>query len=116
MAAMTPIPGLDQSALVGQQVTVTAVTQAQLAAFLEVRRQAWRHPVLRDQLLDLLDGGAWVEPGPLRVRVERTSRRILSAGALTPVLGEVRYRELLDAVEPTVCRNLIVEEAPRREQ
>jgi hypothetical protein len=80
--------------------------------FLELSEQARRHRVLHDELLARLAGGAWVEPGPLSVRVECVPHRLLSAKALTPVLGEGRVRQLQEEVGPTVCRHLLVAGAP----
>ena len=99
-------------ALAGRQLTVTAVTQRELAEYLELCERANRHRVLRDELLALLEAGAWVEPGPLAVRVECVPHRVLSARALAGVLGEGRVRELQEAVEPTLHRHLVVSGAP----
>jgi hypothetical protein len=57
-------------------------------------------------------GGAWVEPGPLSARVECVCHRLLSAKALTPLLGEGRARQLQDEVGPALCRHLLVAGAP----
>jgi hypothetical protein len=98
--------------LTGRQLSVTAVTQRELALYLEACAHGRRQQVLRDELLALLGAGAWVEPGPLAARVECVPRRVLSAKALTPLLGEGRVRELQEAVAPTLCRHLVVQEAP----
>jgi hypothetical protein len=63
------------------------------------------------ELLALVGGGAWVEPGPLSVRVECVPRRLLSAQALTPLLGEGLVRQLQE-VGPTPFRHLVVSGAP----
>jgi hypothetical protein len=98
--------------LPGRQLSVTAVTQRELALYLEACAQANRHHALREELLALLGAGAWVEPGPLAVRVERVPHRVLSAKSLTPLLGEERVRQLQDEVEPTLYRHLVVSGAP----
>ena len=97
-----------QAALTWRQLNVTAVTQRELALYLEACAQARRHRELRDELLGLVDGGAWVEPGRLAARVECVPRRVLSARALAGVLGEERVRQLQEEVQPTLCRHLIV--------
>jgi hypothetical protein len=99
--------------LAGRQLSVTAVTQRELALYLEACAQGRRQQVLREELLALLGAGAWVEPGPLAARVECVPRRVLSAKALTPLLGEGRVRELQEAVEPTLFRHLLVSGARR---
>jgi hypothetical protein len=101
-----------QAALTWRQLNVTAVTQRELALYLEACAQGRRHRVQRDELLALLEAGALVEPGPLAVRVECVPHRVLSAKALTPLLGEGRVRELQEAVEPTLHRHLVVSGAP----
>jgi hypothetical protein len=98
--------------LTGRQLSVTAVTQRELALYLEACAQARRHRVLRDELLALVDAGAWVEPGPLAVRVEHVARRVLSAKALTAALGEDQVRQLQEKVGPTLCRRLVASGAP----
>jgi hypothetical protein len=75
-----------------------------------------RYNALRDQLLDLLQGGARVEPGRLTARVERTRRPVRSVKALTPVLGEAGVRELQAAVAPTVFRNVIIHPTRRQKR
>jgi hypothetical protein len=87
---------------------VTALTRRELALFLGASAQARRHRALRDELLARLASGARVEPGPLVAQVEHSARRVLSAKALTPVLGEGRVRQLQEEVGPTVCRHLVV--------
>ena len=106
-------PAAPPAALTGRQLTVTAVTQRELALFLGASAQARRHRVLRDELLALLEAGASVEPGPLAARVERVPHRVLSVKALKPVLGEDRVRQLQEAVGPTLYRHLVVSEAPQ---
>jgi hypothetical protein len=91
---------------------VAAVTQRELALYLEASAQARRHRVLRDELLARLASGALVEPGPLSVRVEYVPHRLLSAQALTPLLGEGRARRLQEAAGPTPFRHLLVAGAP----
>jgi hypothetical protein len=49
---------------------------------------------------------------PLAVRVECVPRRVLSAKALTAVLGEDQVRQLQEEVGPTLCRRLVVSGAP----
>jgi hypothetical protein len=95
-----------------QDEQVSTVTQAQLQEFLEIREQAWKYPSVHEQLVTLLQAGAWIEPGHLTAKVELKHKPILSNKALTPVLGEARVRELLHAVEPTVFRYLIIDETP----
>jgi hypothetical protein len=51
-------------------------------------------------------------PGPLAARVECVCHRLLSAQALTPLLGEGRARQLQDEVGPALCRHLLVAGAP----
>ena len=97
-----------QAALTWRQLNVTAVTQRELALYLEACAQSRRHRVLRDELLARLASGAMVEPGPLAARVESVPHRVLSARVLAGVLGEERVRELREAVEPTLHRHLIV--------
>jgi hypothetical protein len=101
-----------QAALTWRQLTVTAVTQRELALFLELSEQARRHRALRDELLARLDAGGLVEAGPLAARVECVPRRVLSVKALAGVLGEERVRQLQDEVEPTLHRHLLVSGAP----
>jgi hypothetical protein len=101
-------PPAPEAALAGRYLTVTAVTQHELAVYLELSKQARRQRALRAELLSLLDAGAWVEPGPLSVRVESTTRRVLSAKALAAVLGEEQVRQLQEEVGPTVCRHLVI--------
>jgi hypothetical protein len=100
------------AALTWRRPSVAAVTQRELALFLELSEQARRHRVLRDELLARLDAGAMVEPGPLVAQVEHSARRVLSAKALTPLLGEGRARQLQEEVGPALCRHLLVAGAP----
>jgi hypothetical protein len=97
-----------RAALTWRQLTGTAVAQRELGLYLELSEQARRHRALRDELLARLEAGASVEPGPLAARVEQFSRRVLSAKALTPLLGEDRVRQLQEEVERSVCRHLVV--------
>jgi hypothetical protein len=48
----------------------------------------------------------------LGASVQARRHRVLSAKALTPLLGEGRARQLQDEVVPTVCRHLLVAGAP----
>jgi hypothetical protein len=91
------------------QVTIEAITQAELEAFLELEKQGYRHTAEREKLIELLDRGAWIEPGPITVRLDRRPRWLLSAKALTPVVGTAGVQELLAAIEPTIYRHLKVE-------
>jgi hypothetical protein len=97
-----------QAALTWRRPSVAAVTQRELALFQELSEQARRHRELRDELLARLAAGAMVEPGPLAARVEHSARRVLSAKALTPLLGEGRVRQLQEEVGPTLYRHLLV--------
>jgi hypothetical protein len=90
------------------QVTVEVVSQADLEAFLELERQGYRHTAERKKLIELLDGGAWIEPGPISARLDRRPHHILSEKTLAPILGSARVQQLVAAVEPSIWRHLIV--------
>lgn len=65
---------------------------------------------LRDRLIQLLDAGASVEPGPLYTNVREVVSCAFSAAKLTAILGEDRVAELRRQIEPTIARQLVVDD------
>jgi ribosomal protein S1 len=97
---------------INARVVKPAVTQQMLQEFMELKAQADRKESLRQQIVNLLEAGATVEPGALTAFVHRTQQRLLSGKALVPILGEKKVQELKELVEPTVVRQLWVQPTP----
>jgi len=99
----SPVPRISQSDL-----AVYRALQGELAALQRLQKEE------RLRLLQLMDGGVPVEPGPLEVRLLRREQRFLTRVFLVGVFGEKGYDELRARAEPTTVRVLTIEECRDR--
>jgi hypothetical protein len=84
------------------------ISQQLLAEYQELKQQERRRKQLRSSIVAMLDLGAGIEPGDFTVRIEEGKSRRLNRRTLTAHLGEEAVEILLEEIEPTVQRRLLV--------
>lgn len=88
------------------------VTQEMLAAYAELREvtRELRKVAgeLREEIMNSLEQGGEVEPGPLTAEIRTAEQQRFSLAKLSRLLGEQRAQELQSQIEPTVSRALWV--------
>lgn len=91
------------------------ITQATLVRYQQLvdQEQTLRNEreALRQELLARLGAGAALEAGPLTADVQECTVRALSQAKLLPLLGASGLAALLDRIEPTLQRKLMVRTA-----
>jgi hypothetical protein len=73
-----------------------------LAELRKLNSQHLRRDRLRQELVDLLESRAAIEPGPLTVHVDPQMSRKLTADNLTQILGRPAVEDLLRRITPTM--------------
>jgi len=73
-----------------------------LAELRRLNSQLIRRDRLRQELVDLLESRAAIEPGPLTVNVQPQTNQKLTADNLIPILGRSAVEELVRRIEPTM--------------
>jgi len=96
-----PFPVIRQSELAGYRAI-----QAELAALQRLQKEE------RRRLLERVESGTPVEPGPLAVLLRRSPQQRLTRGFLMRALGEKRYYQLKKKVEPTTVTFLTITGCP----
>lgn len=78
------------------------ITQSLLKELRRLNSQHIRRDRLRQELVDLLESRAAIEPGPLTVNVHPQTIRMLTADNLTQILGRPAVEDLLRRITPTM--------------
>jgi hypothetical protein len=87
------------------------VGQAALQQYRQLMDAQQSREAMRGSIVELLEGGASVEPGPLTARLRRVEQRRFSAPEIERLLGARQLEELRSQLQPIVSVQLIVEVA-----
>jgi hypothetical protein len=90
------------------------ITQAELQEYVEQVPIVKRHQEIRARLIELIENGALIEPGPLKAFLTVGKRKIGSKSALEAILGPVGFTELWDDLPPTKIRHLDIRDRDGR--
>ena len=96
-------------------LTRTIVTQQMLADLVRYREIARRCESLRQAILEALDNNAMIERGRYRVEIREVESRQLNRRKLERLLGVEEVERLVQLVEPTRSRQLIISPAHFRD-
>lgn len=84
------------------------ITQEMLGAFLELNEVLRERDSFRQRIMDMLDAGVPIEPGPLTAHLSEIEQRRFNTSSLIAVLGAEGVERLKMLIRPTVCRTLRV--------
>lgn len=94
--------------IAGSSQPSRTVLQADLQLIRELGRAMRRYSALRQGVLEILDAGGDVEPGPLGVSVTAQEMRVISYPKLVDAIGQQDADWIGSHVEPTIIRRLII--------
>jgi hypothetical protein len=86
------------------------ITQTMLREFKALAAHAKQLRVLRARLIELLEAGTPIQPGPLTVAITRHPARRLTKAKLSALIGADLVEAYLAHVEPSENRRLDVRE------
>ena len=88
-------------------LTQTELLEYQQLMLTERGAKATRLP-MRLELIQRLDRGAQIEPGPLVCRLTRREQMLLSRDKVVSAIGWAEFERLISLIKPTVCERFTV--------
>ncbi len=87
------------------------IRQDELEDLEQLRRLVAEYNHLRDSLVQRLEDGAKIEPGPLTASIERTVLRRLTWDRLKELVGQATVKKFRKSISPSVSRKIVIAES-----